>query len=106
MELWVATELDSGSTPRRRHATITTMALMTRDICPECGAWLILAEVDYASSDARPYRETGTCLIYECPACRRVFERWMRDDEPLLPMADMGLSLRARVAARRHVSEI
>ena len=78
---------------------------MTRDICPQCGAWLILAEVEYASPQARPYRDAGSCLIYECPACRAVFERWMRDDEPLLPMARTGLSLRARVAARRHVSE-
>jgi hypothetical protein len=82
------------------------MPLMARDICPQCGAWLILAEVEYVSPDARPYREAGSCLIYECPACRSVFERRMRDNEPLLPMADAELSLRARVAARRHVSEV
>jgi hypothetical protein len=56
--------------------------------------------------DARPYRDTGTCLICECPACRSVFERWLRDNEPLRPMADKGRFLRARVAARRHVSEV
>jgi hypothetical protein len=79
---------------------------MTRDICPSCGAWLILAEVQYWSERARPYSDTGSCLIYECPACRRVFERWMRDEEPLLPLARPELSLRARVAAWRHVSEV
>jgi hypothetical protein len=78
---------------------------MTRDICPLCGAWLILAEVQYWSSHARPYRDTGSCLIYECPACHRVFERWMRDEEPLLPMGRPELTLRARVAARRHVTD-
>jgi uncharacterized protein with PIN domain len=82
------------------------MVSMTRDICPQCGAWLILAEVKYVSRDARPYRDTGSCLVYECPACRAVFERWMRDDEPLRPMAHESLSLRARVAARRNVSEV
>ena len=82
------------------------MLVMTRDICPLCGAWLILAEVQYVRPEARPYRDTGSCLVYECPACRSVFERWMRDEEPLLPMAPTELSLRARVAARRHVSEV
>ena len=71
-----------------------------------CGAWLIIAEVEYVSPAFRPYRDTGSCLVYECPACRRVYERWMRNDEPLLPMARTGLSLRARVAAWRHVSEV
>ncbi|MGD0017738.1 MAG: hypothetical protein ABSD62_00640 [Candidatus Limnocylindrales bacterium] len=79
---------------------------MTRDICPVCGAWLLLAEVQYVSPDARPYRDTGSCLVYECPACQSVFERWMRDNEPLQPMPATGLSLRARVAAWRHVSEV
>ena len=82
------------------------MPRMTRDICPLCGAWLILAEVQYVSPSARLYRDTGSCLVYECPACRGVFERWLRDKEPLLPMAAAGISLRARVAAGRHVSEV
>jgi hypothetical protein len=79
---------------------------MTGDICPECGAWLILAEVQYVGTAERRDRGPGSCLVYECPACHRVLERWMRDDEPLLPMPATRMSLRAHVAARRHVSEL
>jgi RNase P subunit RPR2 len=79
---------------------------MTRDICPSCGAWLILAEVQYVSPHVRPDAEDGSCLVYECPACKSVFERWMRDDAPLTAMSRRRISLRQRVAARRHVSEV
>ena len=84
------------------------MPEMTRDICPSCGAWLILAEVQYWSprARARGNRDTDSCLVYECQACRSVFQRWMRDDEPLLPMGHRDRSLRARVSAWRHVSEV
>jgi len=79
---------------------------MTQDICPACGAWLILAEVQYFGIAAGTSDDAGGRLVYECPACRRVFERTMRDDAPILPMDARALSLRARVAAWRHVTEV
>jgi hypothetical protein len=87
------------------------MADMAQDICPSCGAFLILAEVQYLNPAARPggesgSRPAGSRLVYECPACRAVFARWMHDDEPLLPMGAAELSLRVRVAAWRRVSEV
>ncbi len=79
---------------------------MTQDTCPACGAWLILVEVQYLAASARGADDSGGRFIYECPACRHVFERSARDGAPLLPMGPRSRSLRARVAAWRHVTEV
>jgi hypothetical protein len=81
------------------------MGKMTQDSCPACGAWLILAEVQYFNLSTLGTDDCGGRLTYECPACRQVFERSMRREAPLLPMGRRNLSLRVRVAARRHVTE-
>jgi hypothetical protein len=84
----------------------STMKTVTQDICPACGAWLILAEVQYFNAALGASDGGGGRLVYECPACRHVFERSSRDGAPLLPMSRRSQSLRVRVSAWRHVTEV
>jgi hypothetical protein len=79
---------------------------MTQDICPACGAFLILAEVQYFGVATGVGDDAGARLVYECPACHRVFERSMGSDSPILQMDARNLSLRARVAAWKRVTEV
>lgn len=77
------------------------MTSLTRDICPSCGAWLILVEVIYARDEARRYPETGSLVVYECPGCAGVNETWAHDADPLVEMTPENRNLRARIAAKR-----
>jgi ribosomal protein S27AE len=77
------------------------MTSLTRDICPSCGAWLILAEVLYVAPPWRRYPTVGSRAVYECPSCAGVFETWAHDDDPLEEMSRLHRNLRAGLAARR-----
>jgi hypothetical protein len=77
------------------------MTSLTRDICPSCGAWLILAEVIYVAPERRRYPNVGSRVVYECPSCAGVFETWAVESDPLEAMSVSRLALRASLAAKR-----
>ena len=77
------------------------MTSLTRDLCPSCGAWLILAEVLYVAPAARKYPHVGSQVIYECPSCSGVFETWAYERDPLVELPVRDRLLRDSLAARR-----
>ena len=77
------------------------MTSLTRDICPSCGAWLILVEVIYVAPERRRYPNVGSRVVYECPSCAGIFETWAVDSDPLEAMSVSRLALRASLAAKR-----
>jgi hypothetical protein len=77
------------------------MTSLTRDICPTCGAWLILVEVIYVAPEWRRYPNVGSRVVYECPSCAGVFETWAVESDPLEAMSVSRLALRAGLAAKR-----
>jgi ribosomal protein S27AE len=77
------------------------MTSLTRDTCPSCGAWLILAEVLYVAPAWRRYPDVGSRAVYECPNCAGVFETWAHEADPLEEMSRPRRKLRATLAARR-----
>jgi hypothetical protein len=77
------------------------MTSLTRDICPSCGAWLILVEVLYVAPAWRRYPNVGSRVVYECPACAGVYETWAVESDPLEEISRARQSLRTRLAARR-----
>lgn len=77
------------------------MTSLTRDICPSCGAWLILAEVLYVAPAWRRYPNVGSRAVYECPNCAGVYETWALDADPLEEMPRPRRNLRAKLAERR-----
>jgi len=77
------------------------MTSLTRDICPSCGAWLILVEVIYVAPERRRYPNVGSRVVYECPSCAGVFETWAVESDPLEAMSVSRLALRASLAAKR-----
>jgi hypothetical protein len=79
------------------------MTSLTRDICPSCGAWLILVEVIYVAAPRRRYPDVGSRVVYECPSCLGVYETWALDDDPLTEMPRPAQMLRDRLSARRPV---
>jgi len=82
------------------------MNTVTQDICPACGAWLILIEVHYFNVAARGKDDSAARMVFECPACRHLFERSEVEGAPILPMSRRSQSLRTRVSAWRHVTEV
>jgi len=78
-----------------------TMTSLTRDLCPSCGAWLILSEVLYVAPAWRRYPKIGSQAVYECPNCLGVYETWAYDDDPLQEISRPRRNLRAKLAARR-----
>ena len=77
------------------------MTSLTRDLCPSCGAWLILVEVIYVAPERRRYPNVGSRVVYECPSCAGIFETWAVDSDPLEAMSVSRLALRASLAAKR-----
>jgi hypothetical protein len=77
------------------------MTSLTRDLCPSCGAWLILAEVVYVAAAGRRYPEVGSRAVYECPSCAGVYETWACDADPLEEITPKRRALRNGLAARR-----
>lgn len=77
------------------------MTSLTRDICPSCGAWLILAEVLYVAPPWRRYSNVGSRVVYECPSCAGVYETWVVESDPLEEISPLRRSLRDRLALRR-----
>jgi hypothetical protein len=77
------------------------MTSLTRDVCPSCGAWLILVEVLYVSPPWRRYPNVGSRAVYECPSCAGVYETWAVDSDPLEEISHQRRTLRNSVAARR-----
>jgi hypothetical protein len=77
------------------------MTSLTRDICPECGAWLILVEVLYVAPPWRRYPSVGTRAVYECPSCAGVYETWATESDPLEEISRARRSIRNRLATRR-----
>jgi len=77
------------------------MTSLTRDICPSCGAWLILSEVLYVAPPWRRYPEVGSRVVYECPSCAGVFETWAVEADPLEAITPARLALRSSLAAHR-----
>ena len=77
------------------------MTSLTRDICPSCGAWLILVEVIYVAPERRRYPNVGSRVVYECPSCAGVFETWAVESDPLEAMSVSRLALRSSLAAKR-----
>jgi hypothetical protein len=77
------------------------MTSLTRDICPACGAWLILSEVLYVAPPWRRYPNVGSRVVYECPGCAGVYETWALDTDPLEAMSAARMALRTNLAARR-----
>jgi hypothetical protein len=77
------------------------MTSLTRDICPACGAWLILAEVLYVAPPWRRYPDVGSKVVYECPSCAGWFETWAIDADELEAMTPARIALRTSLAARR-----
>jgi hypothetical protein len=80
---------------------MAAMTSLTRDICPSCGAWLILAEVLYVAPAGRRYPNVGSRVVYECPSCAGVYETWAVDSDPLEEISLPRRSLRDSLAARR-----
>ena len=78
------------------------MTSLTRNICPSCGAWLILVEVLYVAPAGRRYEETGSLVVYECPSCAGVYETWATEADPLEEISSSRRSLRNLLAARRR----
>jgi glutaredoxin len=83
---------------------MVAMTTLTRDRCPSCGAWLILVEVLYVAPAWRRYPDIGNAVVYECPSCKRAYETWARDSDPLQEMSLAHRSLRAQLAKRRPFS--
>ena len=81
------------------------MTSLTRDICPSCGAWLILVEVVYVAAPWRHYPDVGSRVVYECQSCRGVYETWAHDEDPLTEISRPGRTLRDRLSARRPISK-
>jgi hypothetical protein len=81
------------------------MTSLTRDLCPSCGAWLILAEVVYVAPVARKYPHVGSRVVYECPSCAGVFETWAYERDPLIEMPARDRIFRDRLAARRPAAQ-
>jgi hypothetical protein len=79
------------------------MTSLTRDICPSCGAWLILAEVVYVAAAQRRYPNVGSRAVYECPGCCGVYETWAHEAAPLIELPSTSRSLRDRLSERRPV---
>ena len=79
------------------------MTRMTRDRCPACGAWLILAEVECVAPRARVYPDVSSRATYECPGCTGVYETWLADEDPLTEVTARRQILRNRLATRRPV---
>lgn len=77
------------------------MTSLTRDLCPSCGAWLILVEVIYVAPESRRYPNVGSRVVYECPSCAGLFETWAVESDPLEAMSVSRLALRAILAAKR-----
>jgi uncharacterized protein with PIN domain len=77
------------------------MTSLTRDICPSCGAWLILVEVQYVAAPMRRYPDVGSRVVYECQSCAGVYETWAIDSDQLEEISPSQRSLRDRLAARR-----
>ena len=77
------------------------MTSLTRDICPSCGAWLILSEVVYVAAPWRRYENVGSSVVYECPSCAGVYETWAYETDPLVEISGPRRALRASLAARR-----
>ena len=77
------------------------MTSLTRDLCPSCGAWLILVEVIYVAPEWRRYPNVGSRVVYECPSCAGIFETWAVDSDPLEAMSVSRMALRASLAAKR-----
>ena len=80
------------------------MTSLTRDICPSCGAWLILVEVVYVAAPWRRYPDVGNRVVYECPSCCGAYETWAQDDDPLTELPPSGRTLRDTLLARRPIS--
>ena len=85
----------------RRHRYDAAMTSLTRDICPSCGAWLILVEVLYVAPTWRRYPEVGSRVVYECPSCAGVYETWASEADPLEEISKPRQALRSGLAARR-----
>jgi hypothetical protein len=77
------------------------MTSLTRDICPTCGAWLILVEVLYVAVPWRRYPDVGSRVVYECPSCAGLYETWAVEADPLEEMSLARRSLRDSLAKRR-----
>ena len=77
------------------------MTSLTRDLCPSCGAWLILAEVVYVAPAGRRYPNVGSRAVYECPSCAGVYETWATDADPLEEITAKRRALRNGLALRR-----
>ena len=77
------------------------MTSLTRDICPSCGAWLILTEVLYVARAWRRYPNVGSRVVYECPSCAGVYETWAVEHDPLEEITQSRRNLRNSLAARR-----
>ena len=77
------------------------MTSLTSDICPSCGAWLILVEVIYVAPERRRYPNVGSRVVYECPSCAGVFETWAVESDPLEAMSVSRMALRDSLAAKR-----
>ena len=80
------------------------MTSLTRDICPSCGAWLILVEVVYVAPAWRRYPDVGSQVVYECPSCTGVFETWASDLDPLTEISRPRQNLRDRLSALRPMT--
>jgi hypothetical protein len=77
------------------------MTSLTRDLCPACGAWLILTEVLYVAPGWRRYPGVGSRVVYECPSCAGVYETWALDTDPLEEITASRQALRNSLAAKR-----
>jgi hypothetical protein len=77
------------------------MTSLTRDLCPSCGAWLILAEVVYVAGAGRRYPNIGSRAVYECPSCAGVYETWACEVDPLEEITPQRRALRNCLAATR-----
>lgn len=44
------------------------MTSLTHDVCPSCGAWLVLVEVLYVAPTMRRYPDVGSRVVTNAPA--------------------------------------
>ena len=84
---------------------MAAMTSMTRDVCPSCGAWLILVEIMYVGPQSRRYPEVGSLAVYECPSCAGLYETWAADEDPLEEMPAERRQLHNIVTSRRPREE-
>jgi transposase len=75
---------------------------MAATLCPACGGELHATERLQMVPEKRVYAGVSCKVVFDCPACARVYEQWLAPDAPLVEWTDPEMiALRARFLSRR-----